>query len=1069
MKKSLLILAAFAAAALFSCTEIIVEQPVVDPDGTTVLTPGEGGTHFSFSVIREDPATKSYLSGTDFLWEDGEEISVCYGGSNVKFTYDEATGKFNSDAFDPEAAGPFYVVAPYNAGITIDGSGKIHTELPANQVDKGKGLDPAALLSVGKAADVAALTAGISLKNAFSLVKVAVSDSDVDRISIDGNYSGTGISPLLAGAVTVDPSDGSVVATGRGTSVSLTSAGGNFAAGAYILAVLPQTMTNGIKMVFRRAGEAQSYYRNSSKSISFVRNAGISFAAVSVAGLTKRCYYVNDAADLVAWGGAGTFNGTDNIFLGADIDMDGESWTPVDGFAGTFDGQNHRIYNLSVSGNTYVGFISLNKDDSSTAVLKNVVFGSFDGENWDGVSNFTHSASPDIYTWYYVGVFAKAWQNAAMSNVTNYSKIEVAAGSTGKTRIAGLCGNWASTGSMINCTNYGTIVNSASISGKDPDNDKYQDSVIGGVVAQCDAAGTIENCDNHGIISTVNTYVGWVGGILGCTGAAMTLNNCKNYANISTNGYYDGWAGIGGVCGDISGGATISDCQCIDATISDMSNVCAGVVANMKLCTITGCKISGVTVIASGKQYVAGIVARANGGTISDCQVLSGCSITGANYTAGLCANSWTSAVINDCTVTGATISGGAYVAGGVAWLEGGSSQKNTVVSSCTITGSGINVGGIAGLFDASSVTGCQVISGTTVTGNEEVGGICGQQVNAGTFTNCSFINSSVTSATDDVGGIIGWTKGGGNLTVTGCSVSGSTVKATTKNRVGGIIGLKQNAGTVTVSDCTVSSSSIIGVTNRVAGIIADANSKADVTINHCFVKNGCLIKGKHSIGGMIGWISLTAGNKLVITNCGLEASTLEATASDGTPPGGDSMVAGMVGWLSVATSGVVARIINCYSYPGVGGIKVDVDMTMPDVGGLLGFVSPNSTGELLLANCATNLKRSDIIINDAVVPDISAGKRVGAVFGCLYNDYATTAIDRNYYISDEGLLIGDSKDGAALANAVLSGNESFTEAVFTDGSTVPAKLNAYVSGFSGSETLKTWTVNGAGLPVLND
>lgn len=838
MKKSLLILAAFAAAALFSCTEIIVEQPVVDPDGTTVFTPGEGGTHFSFSVIREDPATKSYLSGTDFLWEDGEEISVCYGGSNVKFTYDEATGKFNSDAFDPEAAGPFYVVAPYNAGITIDGSGKIHTELPANQVDKGKGLDPAALLSVGKAADVAALTAGISLKNAFSLVKVAVSDSDVDRISIDGNYSGTGISPLLAGAVTVDPSDGSVVATGRGTSVSLTSAGGNFAAGAYILAVLPQTMTNGIKMVFRRAGEAQSYYRNSSKSISFVRNAGISFAAVSVAGLTKRCYYVNDAADLVAWASVGTFNGTDNIFLGADIDMDGESWTPVDGFAGTFDGQNHRIYNLSVSGDKYVGFIRINKDEDVTAALQNVVFGSKDGENWDGVSNFTHPTSATTDTWYYVGIFAKAQQAAVMKNIVNFSTIEVGSSATGKTRIGSMSGNWASTGKLQDCINYGEVRNLASSVGDGTNG-------VAGISGVADANTTIQGCINYGTITNNNALTRFVGGILAYSGYTLNIKDCINYGDIVANKIKNSqWGGIGGLVGYCKSSSTVQDCQVINASIT-----------------------SGAGPVVSDKEWVMNI-----GGAVGYLEAAS----------------------ISNITVSGTTISANHWDVGGLV----GISEAAVTISNCHVrkgssasSVSGVQrVGGVVGylLSGALTIQNSSIEEATSVIASgPQAGGIVGEATPNNTFKidNC-FCKNSTVQGKHSVAGIMGHVKptAAGKVYVYNCGVSGSTIFATASDgtppkgdcMAAGIIGWPQ---------CSTS-----GSETKVLNCYCyadDGGFPMSVTIT------------TPSVGGIFGYVSCNSAGTFELANCcsNVGASTITLA---GTPvTGSTSRVGAIFGMLS--------------------------------------------------------------------------------------------------------------------------------------------------------------------------
>ena len=993
MKKSLLILAAFAAAALVSCTEIIVEQPVVDPDGTTVLTPGEGGTHFSFSVIREDPATKSYLSGTDFLWEDGEEISVCYGGSNVKFTYDEATGKFNSDAFDPEAAGPFYVVAPYNAGITIDGSGKIHTELPANQVDKGKGLDPAALLSVGKAADVAALTAGISLKNAFSLVKVAVSDSDVDRISIDGNYSGTAISPLLAGEVTVDPADGSVVATGRGTSVSLTSAGGNFAAGAYILAVLPQTMTNGIKMVFRRAGEAQSYYRNSSKSISFVRNAGISFAAVSVAGLTKRCYYVNDAADLQAWNVTSP-NALDITWFGSDIDMDGESWTPRSNFEGTLDAQNHRLYNISATTNDYCGFIKTTKDAGSASIV-NLIVGTRDGVNWDGVSTFVHSGSTGTGTWNYVGVIAKTMGATTVENIVNFAKMEVAAGSASETRIGGIVGNWDSSSNLVNCINYGSVSNNAA------DCESANGGAVGGIVGQVDASVTIDGCINYGTVFNSNPMNRYVGGVVANSGASLTVQNCENHGTVNVTAMkVSQWGSTGGLIGYVIN-STVKDCLVDGALIKNESPRGS---------------------LASGQEWrvpTGGLIGYSEKNTIKDCEIRNS-SITSTCWCVGGFVGNTENAVLFD----------------------------GCIVKDCSVSGYN-DVGGFVGYnLTNSRFDNCDV-KGTTVSGNEEIGGFCGYSKTSGVFNSCLVDDSEISSSTDDVGGIVGWCV---SSTVNGCQTTNSTINATT-HYAGGIVGLAQ---VTTVSDCIVSGSSVTAPGTSAGGIAGYTKNAGSFTFDKCLVSNST-VKAKYNVGGIIGYAYSNGSSNVQnvnVFNCGTDASTiLQATYSDGTPPGGDCEVAGICGWMRLQTTGSF-RIVNCYCNAS---IKCDQSMNTLSAGGAIGYCSMGSgTGEI--SNFCSSLTSDKILVNGSPV---STSTRVGAICGMLPDK--PIEVSNCYYIDD---LTASDTFGASV---VLSGNEAFSEATFKDGTTVPAKLNAFVASYGGSETLKTWTVNGAGLPVLND
>lgn len=957
MKKTLIIITAFVAAAFVSCTKEM-ELEVVASDDSAVENPSAQGT-FSFSAVREDSATKSYLSGTDFLWEDGEEISVCYGASNVRFTYDGASGKFTSDAFDPEASGPFYVVAPYNAGITIDGSGKIHTELPALQTAGSHGLDPAALLSVGKAADVAALTAGVSLKNAFSLVKVAINDADVNRISIDGNYSGTAISPLIAGEVTVDPADGSAVATGRGTSVSLVPSAGNFDAGAYILAVLPQTMSNGIKIVFRREGEAQSYYRNSAKSISFTRNAGISFAAVTAADLESRCYFVADADDFVAWDLVGTHNGTDKVFLGADINMDGKSWTPVVDYAGLLDGQNHRIYNISVTTNQYVGIIRTNKNAASD--VRNLVVGTADGVAWDGVSNFTHSASANNYTWYYAGAVAKLQFNATMENVTNFAKIEVAAGSVGKTRIGGICGNWASDQKIIGCVNYGLVVNNASATGQNSSSDTaVATSQLGGIIGQYDGSYSgvgdnntvIESCINYGRVENNNKYVKWIGGILGASGKAVTIHNCINYGTVLSNvKAYTSWLGTGGIAGFPSNtGATIDHCSCLNASLSSASDVLAGIAAQT-VGTISNCTVSNCTL--SGAKFVTGILAYTkDGATVSDCQVINGTTISGSMEIGGI-GGRLMGGVVSGCVVSSSTVSGtGEDVGGIIGWSQATAGGVSTSVSGCTVSGATISsnanfAGGIIGLAEKTTVSACSVSGSSISTVGESVGGIAGYTKNAGAFSfeNC-LVSDCVVRGDHNVGGIVGYAYSNGdsnvqNIKFVNCGTDEATVLEATDSdgtapdgdaEVAGICGWIRltTTGTFKVINCycnatiqcdkflnTLSAGGVVGYCSLGSGTGEITNFSSSLTAAKILVE-GSPVSTSTRVGAIFGMLP----NKTIsVSNCHY-ISGLEI----GDPVGANVTLSGNVAYApaSFADGTTVPAALNAYvgSYGGAETLK---------------------------------------------------------------------------------------------------------------------------------------------------
>ena len=112
-------------------------------------------------------------------------------------------------------------------------------------------------------------------------------------------------------------------------------------------------------------------------------------------------YYISTPADLagftnivngtapasLARGGetlpADSFKGK-TVKLTANMDLAGILWTPITGFAGTFDGQGHAIANLHIVGNSDVGFF---RTVSSSATITNVKFeqAKVYGNHWVGV------------------------------------------------------------------------------------------------------------------------------------------------------------------------------------------------------------------------------------------------------------------------------------------------------------------------------------------------------------------------------------------------------------------------------------------------------------------------------------------------------------------------------------------------------------------------------------------------------------------------------------------------------------------------------------------------------------
>ena len=197
--------------------------------------------------------------------------------------------------------------------------------------------------------------------------------------------------------------------------------------------------------------------------------------------------------------------------LTADIDLEGSEtnkWIPIGintssdsgvGFGGTFDGKNHKIYNLYVDNTTYkaVGFFGNVNSDNGTAVVKNLTIasGTVKGANQVG------------------GVIG--FLSGSASYLHNYANVTA----TGK-KVGGIIGcSW----SYISfCHNEGNITSTSTA----------DDSMVGGIVGYI-SVSTVEQCYNVGEIKSNG---GQVGGIIGYNNRAR-VTKTFNYGKVTGKNY----------------------------------------------------------------------------------------------------------------------------------------------------------------------------------------------------------------------------------------------------------------------------------------------------------------------------------------------------------------------------------------------------------------------------------------------------------------------------------------------------------------------------------------------------
>lgn len=256
-----------------------------------------------------------------------------------------------------------------------------------------------------------------------------------------------------------------------------------------------------------------------------------------------------------------------NIILDKDIDLTNTKWTPIgtdhsNSYTGTFDGGNHTISGLTVTGSDeYAGLFGC-IDDGGT--VKNVVL-----EN-------VQIASDDQYA--YVGGVA----GYSRGNIENCSVSGSVSGNSNSN------GTSNCVGGVVGQQYGGTITECSSSAIVDGTN------AVGGVAGQT-ANATLTACYATGDVTAErdpqnNTYAG---GVVGYNGAS-TLIACYATGNVTGTGTGTGSIYVGGVTGD-NVSSTLTACYHAAETVSGRDGATTGGVtgrnydANVGIPSITAC------------------------------------------------------------------------------------------------------------------------------------------------------------------------------------------------------------------------------------------------------------------------------------------------------------------------------------------------------------------------------------------------------------------------------------------------------------------------------------------------
>lgn len=704
--------------------------------------------------------------------------------------------------------------------------------------------------------------------------------------------------------------------------------------------------------------------------------------------------------------------------LVADIDLTGESWTPIEGggFSGTVLGNGHSIKGL-------------------TAPLFNTTSASFKGLHLEGV-NIVETVNPNV------GALART----------------IVATDTVKPTVE----HCSASGTIqVNCTKY-------TLSGSD----KYAPFAIGGVVGHikgADLDGVISNValDVDQILATSNTTkvfmsVGGVVGLVDCfqrtdSVVLSNLSNLENTAAVDVHevscttvsyGNSPVLPYVGGVVGytaidnhncsitnltnrgsvSVGGQFGIGEGATADIDYTDVDLSVAGVVGYLDSANASGLKNYGNLTFDFGQMwflYIGGVA-----GQLGEDSVLTKSENHGKItlpyadehlpkipflHCAGVVAHTWTGSALSECdnyggiaidaglTVGGAT--GHRYFrVGGVAGFTRGSVTNchNKKGANIDISGSiggangwqDIAIGGVVAVAYNHPVKDCSNSgaiksgmnnnnSGTGRLGHTNVGGVvgiaskyCDNVVNNGTIiflgnTKILYLGGCVgylgnSTNTEKVGGYTN----NGRFEFRGATseIKTSACQITTKAWIGGCIG---NAESDVYNATNNGKMELCGVKhsgeNRVGGVVGNITSKATDGI-HSSTNTGNLIIDNTTLTGhnyIAGVTAVVSGKGTNLTNEGDLTLTFTRTATGNAR----AFISGVGGYIAGESSNFVNK----------GTITVNGSLEQTRIGGIAANGDASSA-----SNCTfTGFKNEgDIIFNADVVFNSNNHACIGGLWG---------------------------------------------------------------------------------------
>ena len=492
-------------------------------------------------------------------------------------------------------------------------------------------------------------------------------------------------------------------------------------------------------------------------------------------------------------------NPTGDITLTADIDLTDVEWTPIENYAGTFDGDNHKIIGLKAP-----------LFGSTTAVLnlKNIHL-------TDVNISFTSEEQ------FYLGALACHIEGAtsilrncsAEGNIT----LNIGKASTNTYYVGGVVGRTATTKSVsglvsrINFTTTGEIFA----------------LYLGGCVGSA-SYSILDNCQNYGI-KTLNSRFGGSQLIGGVVSTCKGVTNCTNGSDkvgekqvlgkIIYNGEHYGTAtryiDLAGVCAFTNAEATVaSDCKNY-GTIEAGGSVLSGSKTMLRVGGVfTNAERIGNGAVTNCENYGNIIVTHKNPGSMNS--MVSGvCSVIGIGLNLLELSNLHN---YGDITVTKEASFNKNLLLGGIMNVfDNPRTYKNLYNHGNITIEEGVNIGGelylggvtgrlktdAAGEFEGTLANEGTISIGATVTSNACIGGVFGYYGKPKVATdviNLGDINITGTlKSVYYIGGVCGGSETAGSITNAKCHCN-----IYSPNYVPGFIFGKERSETTIANNCAV-------------------------------------------------------------------------------------------------------------------------------------------------------------------------------------------------------------------------------------------------------------------------